>query len=102
MEYLFSMANLMPNQDLFGTPTDVGGMFGDVKFSIFPTPTAAASSDMWVTTAEDKLPGSIDKMVYLRGSVRVDGVKKHVESLQIQFTNSHTCGLSRNDLEGFK
>ena len=101
MEYLFSKANLMPNQDLFGTPVDIGGMFGEYKFSFFPTRTPMASSDMWVTTVEDKLPGSIDKMVYLWGSVQVDGVKTHVESLQIQFTNSPTCGLSRTDLEGF-
>ena len=102
MEYLFSKASLMPNQDLFGTPSDIGGMFGEYKFSFLPKPTSRASSDMWVTTVEDKLPGSIDKMVYLWGSVRIDGVKKHVESLQIQFTNSHTCGLSRDDLEGFE
>lgn len=101
-EYLFSKADLTPNQNLFGTPSDIGGMFGEYKFSFFPKPTSLVSSDMWVTTVEDKLPGSIDKMVYVWGSVRVDGVKKHVESLQIQFTNSHTCGLSRDDLEGFE
>ena len=102
MEYLFSKADLTPNQNLFGTPSDIGGMFGEYKFSFFPKPASLVASDMWVTTVADKLPGSIDKMVYVWGSLRIDGVKKHVESVQIQFTNSHTCGLSRDDLEGLE
>jgi len=102
MEYLFAMASLMPNRDLLGTPTEVGGMFGAYKFSFIPKPVSSVLSEMWLTTAEDKLPGSIDKMVYRSGSGRLDGVKMHIESVEIQFVNSFTCGLSRNDLEGFE
>ncbi len=97
-EHIFKAASLRPSQDLFGVPTNVGGASAGFKFSFFPTRTSPFSSHSWSATANETLPGSVDKVVHISGNREIDGTKTYVEIVQYLYANKGTCGLSRDDM----
>ena len=97
-EHIFKAASLMPSRDLFGIPTEIGGLSAPFKLSLLPTPIPLVSSESWRTTADEPLPGSVDMLVHMTVSAKVNGKKTHIESVQYLFTNMATCGLTRDDI----
>jgi hypothetical protein len=97
-EHIFKGASLSPSQDLFGVPTQVGGASAGFKFSFFPTRTSPYSSHTWSATANETLPGSLDKVVHITGNREIDGTKNYIEIVQYLYANKGTCELSRDDM----
>ncbi len=97
-EHILKAASLMPSPDLFGSPTKRGGIYAPFKLSLLPKPIVFTISDSWITTADETLPGSVDMLVYLVSSAKINGKKARIAIVQYLFTNMATRGLTREDV----
>ncbi len=97
--YLFEGASVEPARDLFGGPSVLGGFSAPFKFSIVPLSSPNFSSEAWLATETEPLPGSIDTVVYMWMTKNVDGEKIYVAGVRYLFSNMESCGLTRKSLK---
>ena len=96
--YLFAGASVAPAWDLFGSPSVFGGFSAPFKFSIIPL-WPNFSSEAWLATETEPLPGSIDTAVYMWMTKTVDKEKIYVQGVRYLFPNMESCGLTRKSLK---